>query len=213
MSKAEKDYETANLKLSSGSATQTDVLDAKETLLKAQASITTAESNIASTKESLCQMLGWKYGASVEICALPDPQEQMSASVNLEEDIAKAQENQLKILVRQVNNAMTSTLKEQYQTTLTSGKEAVKSNVQSAYQNLKMSEAQYEQAKRSLELEEKTKQTNDRKLAAGLISQNAYQSATYSYESASVAKETAAMSLLQAQLAYQWAVGGLASTQ
>ena len=65
----------------------------------------------------------------------------------------------------------------------------------------------------AVELEEKTKQTNDRKLAAGLISQNAYQSATYSYESASVAKETAAMSLLQAQLAYQWAVGGLASTQ
>lgn len=131
VSKAEKDYETANLKLSSGSATQTDVLDAKETLLKAQASITTAESNIASTKESLCQMLGWKYGASVEIGALPDPQEQMSASVNLEEDIAKAQENnyQLKILARQVSNAMTSTLKEQYQTTLTSGKEAVKSNV------------------------------------------------------------------------------------
>ncbi|WP_273392073.1 TolC family protein [Clostridium sp. AF02-29] len=215
VSKAEKDYETANLKLSSGSATQTDVLDAKETLLKAQASITTAESNIASTKESLCQMLGWKYGASVEICALPDPQEQMSASINFEEDIAKAQENnyQLKILARQVNNAMTSTLKEQYQTTLTSGKEAVKSNVQSAYQNLKLSEAQYEQAKRSLELEEKTKQTNDRKLAAGLISQNAYQSATYSYESASVAKETAAMSLLQAQFAYQWAVDGLASTQ
>ena len=215
VSKAEKDYETANLKLSSGSATQTDVLDAKETLLKAQASITTAESNIASTKESLCQMLGWKYGASVEIGALPDPQEQMSASINLEEDIAKAQENnyQLKILARQVNNAMTSTLKEQYQTTLTSGREAVKSNVQSAYQNLKLSEAQYEQAKRSLELEEKTKQTNDRKLAAGLISQNAYQSATYSYESASVAKETAAMSLLQAQFAYQWAVDGLASTQ
>ena len=208
VSKAEKDYETANLKLSSGSATQTDVLDAKETLLKAQASITTAESNIASTKESLCQMLGWKYGASVEIGALPDPQEQMSASINLEEDIAKAQENnyQLKILARQVSNAMTSTLKEQYQTTLTSGKEAVKSNVQSAYQNLKLSEAQYEQAKRSLELEEKTKQTNDRKLAAGLISQNAYQSETYSYESASVAKETAAMSLLQAQFAYQWAV-------
>ena len=215
VSKAEKDYETANLKLSSGNGTQTDVLDAKETLLKAQASITTAESSIASTKESLCQMLGWKYGASVEICALPDPQEQMSASINLEEDIAKAQENnyQLKILARQVSNAMTSTLKEQYQTTLTSGKEAVKSNVQSAYQNLKLSEAQYEQAKRSFELEEKTKHTNDRKLAAGLISQNAYQSATYSYESASVARETAAMSLLQAQLAYQWAVDGLASTQ
>ena len=58
VSKAEKDYETANLKFSSGSATRTDVLDAKGRLfLKAQASITTAESNIASTKESLCGCL------------------------------------------------------------------------------------------------------------------------------------------------------------
>lgn len=215
VAKAESDYETTNLKYSSGSTTQTDVLDAKEALLKAQSSVTTAESNISSTKESLCQMLGWKYGADVEICTLPEPQEQMSASINLEDDIAKAQENnyQLKILARQVKNAMTSTLKEQYQTTLTSSTEAVKSNVQSAYQNLKLSEAQYEQAKRSFELEKKTKETNDRKLAAGLISQNNYTSATYSYESASVAKDTAAMSLLQAQLSYQWAVDGLASTQ
>ncbi len=215
VSKALKDYETTNLKYSSGSATQTDVLDAKEALLKAQSSVTTAESTISSTKESLCQMLGWKYGADVEISALPEPQEAMSASINLEEDITKAQDNnyQLKILARQTKNAMTSTLKEQYQTTLTSSKEAVKSNVQSAYQNLKLSEAQYEQAKRSFELEEKTKETNDRKLAAGLISQNNYQSLAYSYESALVAKETAAMSLLQAQLSYEWAVNGLASTQ
>ena len=215
VSKALKDYETTNLKYSSGSATQTDVLDAKEALLKAQSSVTTAESTISSTKESLCQMLGWKYGADVEISALSEPQEAMSASINLEEDITKAQDNnyQLKILARQTKNAMTSTLKEQYQTTLTSSKEAVKSNVQSAYQNLKLSEAQYEQAKRSFELEEKTKETNDRKLAAGLISQNNYQSLAYSYESALVAKETAAMSLLQAQLSYEWAVNGLASTQ
>ncbi len=215
VSKAEKDYETTNLKYSSGSATQTDVLDAKEALLKAQAQVTSAESTISSTKESLCQMLGWKYGDDVEISTLPQPTEQMSSTINLEEDIAKAQENnyQLKILARQVKNAMTSTLKEQYQTSLTSSKEAVKSNVQSAYQNLKLSETQYDQAKRSFELEEKTKETNDRKLAAGLISQNNYQNATYSYESASIAMETATMSLLQAQISYQWAVDGLASTQ
>ena len=109
---------------------------------------------------------------------------------------------------------MTSTLKEQYQTTLTSGREAVKSNVQSAYQNLKLSEAQYEQAKRSLELEEKT-ETDQRPQAGSRTYQPRTHTAgaTYSYESASVAKETAAMSLLQAQFAYQWAVDGLASTQ
>ena len=176
VSKAEKDYETANLKFSSGSATRTDVLDAKETLLKAQASITTAESNIASTKESPVPdawMEIWRISRNLCITGPAGTDECIGQP---RRDIAKAQENnyQLKILARQVNNAMTSTLKEQYQTTLTSGREAVKSNVQSAYQNLKLSEAQYEQAKRSLELEEKTKQTNDRKLAAGLISQNAY---------------------------------------
>ncbi len=215
VSKAEKDYETANLKLSSGSADPDGCAGCQGDSFKG-AGVHHDGGEQYCIDEGIPVPDAWmEYGASVEIGALPDPQEQMSASVNLEEDIAKAQENnyQLKILARQVNNAMTSTLKEQYQTTLTSGKEAVKSNVQSAYQNLKLSEAQYEQAKRSLELEEKTKQTNDRKLAAGLISQNAYQSATYSYESASMAKETAAMSLLQAQLAYQWAVGGLASTQ
>jgi len=59
VSKAEKDYETANLKLSSGSATQTDVLDAKETLLKAQASITTAEKmiTIGNDEASISELL------------------------------------------------------------------------------------------------------------------------------------------------------------
>ena len=55
-------------------------------------------------------------------------------------------------------------------------------------------------------------QTADRKKAAGTISANAYQTQQYTYVDAKVQKETAAISLLKAQLAYQWAVDGLASS-
>lgn len=211
--KAQKDYETASLKAGAGSATQSDLLNAQESLLTAQAAVVSAQNTITTTKESLCLMLGWDYGSEVEIGELPKPQESMSASVNLEEDIAKAVENnyQLKIYEREAHNAMTSTLKEQYQNSLSSGTEAVKSKVKLAYQTLLLTENQYEQAKKSLELAEKQMQSADRKIAAGTISQTAYQSEKYSYDSAVSEERTAAMSLLEAQLSYEWAVNGLAS--
>lgn len=214
VSKAESDYAAAQAKLAAGTGTQSAVLTAQETLLNAQSAVTTAESTISSTKETLCLTLGWKYGDEVEIGTLPEPQENYSATVNLEEDIAAAVENnyELKILTRQVKNAMKGTTQRSYETTLASSTEAVKSNVKSAYQSLVLAENQYEQARQSYALEEKNMQTADRQKAAGTISANAYQSQNYTYANAKVSLDTAAMSLLQAQLSYQWAVNGLAST-
>jgi len=212
--KAQKDYETAQTKKAAGTATQSDVLNAEEALLTARSAVTTTESTIASTKENLCLMLGWNYGDEVEISYLPEPEAAMSASVNLEEDIAKAVENnyELKILNRQVKNARVGSVQRSYETTLKSSEEAVKSNVRSAYQSLVLAENQYAQAQESFALEEKTMQSAERKKAAGTISANAYQNQSYTYENARAQLQTASMSLLQAQLSYQWAVDGLAST-
>lgn len=212
--KAQKDYETAQTKKAAGTATQSDVLNAEEALLMARSAVTTTESTIASTKENLCLMLGWNYGDEVEISCLPEPEAAMSVSVNLEEDIAKAVENnyELKILNRQVKNARVGSVQRSYETTLKSSEEAVKSNVRSAYQSLVLAENQYAQAQESFALEEKTMQSAERKKAAGTISVNAYQNQSYTYENARAQLQTASMSLLQAQLSYQWAVDGLAST-
>lgn len=214
VTKSQTDYTVAQTQAAAGTATQTTVLNAEQAVLNAQAAVTTAESNIASTKENLCLMLGWKYGAQVEIAALPEPDLTFSAAINLDEDVVKAMENNydLKILSRQAKNATVGYLQREYETTLKSSEEAVKSNVKSAYQSLLLAEDQYEQELTSYTLEEKTMQSADRKKAAGTISQNAYQSQVYSYESAKVKKETAAISLLKAQLSYQWAVDGLASS-
>lgn len=210
---AQAEYEAVLIRASAGSATQNDVLNAKETLLKAQAAVEEAKSSIESTGETLCMSLGWNYGDAATIGELPSPRENMSASVSLEEDTEKALEQNydLKILERKAHNAMESTLKEQYQTSLAAGKETVKSSVRSAWQALVLSEAQYEQAERELELEEKTKETMELKLEAGLVSRMEAVNETYSLTAARAQLETASMSLLEAQLNYEWAVGGLAS--
>ena len=138
----------------------------------------------------------------------------MSERIHLEEDIAKAVENNydLKTLNRQVKNARVGTVQRSYETTLKSSEEAVKSSVRSAWQSLLLSENQYAQAKESFALEEQSMQSAERKKAAGTISANAYQSQSYSYAAARAELDTAALSLLTAQLAYQWAVDGLASS-
>lgn len=212
--KARKDYETAQTRAAAGTAAQTDILNAQEALLTAQAAVTETESSIASLKENLCLMLGWKYGDEVEISTLPEPEASMSARINLDEDIAKAVENNydLKILNRQVKNARVGTVQRSYEATLKSSEEAVKSNVRSAWQSLLLSENQYAQAKESFALEETSMQSAERKKAAGTISANDYQSQSYSYAAARAELDTAALSLLTAQLAYQWAVEGLASS-
>lgn len=212
--KARKDYETARTRAAAGTAAQTDILNAQEALLTAQAAVTETEGSIASIRENLCLMLGWNYGDEVEISTLPEPEASMSARINLEEDIAKAVENNydLKILNRQVKNARVGTVQRSYETTLKSSEEAVKSNVRSAWQSLLLSENQYAQAKESFALEETGMQSAERKKAAGTISANSYQSQAYSYAAARAELDKAALSLLTAQLAYQWAVDGLASS-
>lgn len=211
---AEKAYETASLQAAAGTTTESAVLNARDTVLQADAAITSAESAIASTKENLCLMLGWQYGAQVEIGNLPAPEPSKSSTVNLEEDLVKAVENNydLKILAREAKNAKTGSPQRQYEETLKSSEEAVKANVKSAWQSLVLAENQYAQTIKSFELEEKNMQSAERKRAAGTMSQNEYQSRQTSYESAAREKETAALSLLQVQYAYQWTVEGLAST-
>lgn len=211
---AEKSYETAQLQVAAGTATQTALLSARDDILKAESSITSAESTIESTKETLCLMMGWKYGDEVEIGSLPEPELQMSGSVNLEEDLARAVENnyELKILARKAKNAKVGTTKRQYEETLKSSEEAVKANVKAVWQALLLAENQYGSVIKNFELAEKTMQSAERKKAAGTISINDWQSQQSSYAKAKTEKETAALSLLQAQSAYLWAIDGLAAT-
>ena len=74
-------------------STQSKVLSAKESVSNAEAALVTAESNLASTKESLCLMLGWGYGADVEIAELAEPDQSKIAAIDVNADIQTALEN------------------------------------------------------------------------------------------------------------------------
>ena len=66
-------YDSTVTKLNAGMGTQADVLSAKESVSSAEAAILSARTSLDKTKEELCLMLGWTYGAGVEICDVPEP--------------------------------------------------------------------------------------------------------------------------------------------
>ena len=74
----------------------------------------TAESNLASTKESLCLMLGWGYGADVEIAELAEPDQSKIAAIDVNADIQTALENSYayRLTKKQLTNARTDSVKE-----------------------------------------------------------------------------------------------------
>ena len=74
----------------------------------------------------------------MEIKELPEPDLDAVQTVNLEEDLNKALENNynLKILKKKRQNSRSSTNEETYTEQVKSGEQTIKSNVTSAYQSL-----------------------------------------------------------------------------
>ena len=202
-------------RLAAGMSTQAKVLSAKESVSNAEAALVTAESNLASTKESLCMMLGWGYGADVEIAELADPDQSKIAAIDVSADIQTALENSYayRLTKKQLTNARTDSVKEKLSETEKNQKETISNSVKSAYDSLLLAQSGYEQAQSALALQEVSMKSADAKLAAGTITKNTYENQKVSYTTAQVTAQTQKLSLLQAMNDYDWAVNGLASAE
>lgn len=212
---AKLSYQSEQNRLAAGMSTQSKVLSAKESVSNAEAALVTAESNLASTKESLCLMLGWGYGADVEIAELPDPDQSKIAAIDVNADIQTALENSYayRLTQKQLTNARTDTVKEKLTETEKNQRETISNSVKSAYDSLLLAQSNYEQAQSALALEEVSMKSADAKLAAGTITKNTYENQKASYTTAQVTAQTQKLSLLQAMNDYDWAVNGLASAE
>lgn len=210
---AETSYQSEQTRLSAGMSTQAKVLSAREAVSSAEASILSAESSLQSTKEKLCLMLGWTYGSEVEIGELPEPDLDQIAAIDVDADILAALENNysLKLTAKKLANARTDTVKQTQQQTQKNQKEAVSNNVKSSYTSLILARSNYEQALQAYELEKTSMESAERKLQAGTITANSYQTQKSSYLTAQVTVRTQKLALLKAMVDYQWAVNGLAS--
>lgn len=212
---AKLSYQSEQNRLAAGMSTQSKVLSAKESVSNAEAALVTAESNLASTKESLCLMLGWGYGADVEIAELAEPDQSKIAAIDVNADIQTALENSYayRLTKKQLTNARTDSVKEKLSETEKNQKETISNSVKSAYDSLLLAQSSYEQAQSALALQEVSMKSADAKLAAGTITKNTYESQKASYTTAQVTAQTQKLSLLQAMVDYDWAVNGLASVE
>ena len=212
---AKLSYQSEQNRLAAGMSTQSKVLSAKESVSNAEAALVTAESNLASTKESLCLMLGWGYGADVEIAELAEPDQSKIAAIDVNADIQTALENSYayRLTKTQLTNARTDSVKEKLSETEKNQRETISNSVKSAYDSLLLAQSSYEQAQSALALQEVSMKSADAKLAAGTITKNTYENQKASYTTAQVTAQTQKLSLLQAMNDYDWAVNGLASAE
>ena len=212
---AKLSYQSEQNRLAAGMSTQSKVLSAKESVSNAEAALVTAESNLASTKESLCLMLGWGYGADVKIAELAEPDQSKIAAIDVNADIQTALENSYayRLTKKQLTNARTDSVKEKLSETEKNQRETISNSVKSAYDSLLLAQSSYEQAQSALVLQEVSMKSADAKLAAGTITKNTYESQKASYTTAQVTAQTQKLSLLQAMVDYDWAVNGLASAE
>ena len=213
ISQAESSYRSEETRMAAGMSTQAKLLSAKESISTAEASLRSAESSLVKTKEDLCLMLGWKYGAVVEIGEIPEPDMERIAAINLEEDIQKALENNysLKLTNKRVKNARTDKVKATQQQIQKNQTEAIAASVRDSYESLILAQSNYEQAQQAYALEVNTYETAKRKLQAGTITPNSYQKQESSCLTAEVTVKTRKLQLVQAMINYDWAVNGLAS--
>lgn len=210
---AELSLQTEELRWNAGMSTQADVLTAREAVSAAEATILSGESELEQTKETLCLMLGWTYGASVEIEELPEPDMEKMNAIDLEQDIRTARENSysLKLTRKRLANARTEKVRETQQQTLNNQNEAVAASVKDSYTSLVLAGSNYRQALQAYELEKNNMAIAELGLAAGTITHNAYEQQAAACLTAEVAVRSGKFQLLQAQVDYDWDVSGLAS--
>lgn len=210
---AEASYASEETRMAAGMSTQAKLLSAKETISSAEASLQSAESTLAKTKEDLCLMLGWKYGADVEMGEIPEPDLEKLSSIDLEADIQTALESNYNLILtnRRVANARTEKVKATQQQTQKNQTEAIAASVRDSYSSLILAQSSYEQAQQAFVLESNTLETAGRKLQAGTMTPNDYRKQESSCRTAEVTLKTRKLQLVQAMVNYDWAVNGLAS--
>ncbi len=213
VSQAEQNLRSEENRMAAGMSTQAKLLSAQESISTARASLQSAESSLVKTKEDLCLMLGWKYGAEVEMGEIPEPDLEYLALINLEEDIQKALEQNynLKLTNKRVDNARTAKVKETQLQTQKSQREAIAASVRASHASLILAQSGYEQANQAWELEQSRLETAKREIQAGTMTPNQFQKQEDALVNAEVTLKTRKLQLVQAQINYDWAVNGLAS--
>ena len=210
---AQMSLTSAETRAAIGTATQVDVLNAREALQTAERNVESAKSNIENVRQKLLVMTGWTYDAQPEICQVPAADVSRIQEMDPAADREKALENNYTLLVnkKKLKNAESGTTKESLQKTIADNEQKIGSALVTNYQNVLAAKLAYDQAAAELELARRDLQSMELQFQQGRASQNQLTSQQYNLQNKELAMKTADLNLFQTMETYDWAVKGLAS--
>ena len=213
---AELNLANAQARLSVGMATNLDVLSAKEAVIKANKELNDQSNAASADRDKLLIMTGFKTDSQANIGLVPvlsEEELQNIDKINVEEDIKKAVEENyaLKINKRKLGNAKSDTQIKSLNSTISSGTENIKANVQTLYKNLVNAKDKLSLLKAELELSSKDLETIRQKKNLGMATRLEVANKELENIKKNTEKEQAELALRLALENYNSAVNGLAS--
>jgi len=210
---AQMAFNSAQVKMEIGDATQVDVLNAQEALQTAERNIESKKSDNETLRQKLQVMLGWKYSDTPEIREIPAADAGRIAGMDPLADKTAALENNytLKVNKKKLANAGSSSTVESLSKTIADNEQKIGSSLVTSYQNVLAAKLSYDQAAADLELENRNFQTMELQYQQGSVSRNEYENQKLLVENKQLAAKIADMNLFQTMETYDWAVAGLAS--
>lgn len=214
--KAELDLNLANVKFSSGKATNTGVLDAKEALLKSTQNISSAEADFNSVRSKLMVMCGWSFDANPEFGALPDINfEERINAMDTAKDTQTAIDNNytLKANLRKLENSRSTDQKDELNKTIANNKSTIATTMTTAYQNVLSARDAYNYAISNANLQDTNLQMINKKFSLGAVSKYDLQVQEVTKKQADIASLQAKYALFTAINNYEWNLKGLAKAE
>ena len=213
---AELNLANAQARVAVGMATNLDVLSAKEAVIKANKTLSDQSNAALADRDKLLIMTGFKTDSQANIGLVPvlsEEELQNIDKINVEEDIKKAVEENyaLKIDKRKLGNAKSDTQIKSLNSTISSGTENIKANVQTLHKNLLNAKDKLNLLKAELELSSKDLETIRQKKNLGMATQLEVANKELENIKKNTEKKQAELALRLALENYNSAVNGLAS--
>ncbi len=213
---AELNLANAQARVAVGMATNLDVLSAKEAVIKANKTLSDQSNAALADRDKLLIMTGFKTDSQANIGLVPvlsEEELQNIDNINVEEDIKKALEENyaLKINKRKLGNAKSDTQIKSLNSTISSGTENIKANVQTLHKNLVNAKDKLNLLKAELELSSKDLETIRQKKNLGMATQLEVANKELENIKKNTEKKQAELALRLALENYNSAVNGLAS--
>ena len=196
-----------------GLASEADVLSAQQQYLNAQSNRQQLESGLGTLKRTILVLCGYDADADVTIASVGDPDLTKIDGMDLSVDTTTAVQANISLNSTKQTAATGAAEHRQKQRTVAATEQTISSTLEKMYQTVLSDRQAYEAAETNWQAAQNDMASADRMNALGMLSRTAYLGQQTSYLAAKASRDSAALTLSKAINDYEWAVGGVISTQ